>query len=237
VLTTGEGESTIGVIHKVKVEVAATGAKGTVAAAPYYEGNVKCDDPWELTAPSFVGLPGGFYDLYVPIEVEVTTSVTELDERSDFEFRVAYEAENATFELLKVKSQGQNSVVVSGTASSGVSFFLMNDFEQPTTQPIHLKTLGQLQTILAQDYAADRIISPTSIGIFLDNLPIPALDLGGGVLARIHIDNSASVKGPVPSVPAMNGYGLMALIIMLGALGIILLCRRHVNVGSSNLKA
>lgn len=201
--TWGEGRSFVGITtYWAEFSVYAAGNLGTKPAppTPMWDAQTTAKDPWPLQIIDLPDPGDPYFDLYVPFGI-----VGGQPGNGSIDFLASYETAAGTESLLNVHVTAED-VSVEGLA--GASFFRMAAMDAvPTVAPGDEVSLAWIQAFLRdQMIAHGRIQDPLYLGIYLDDVVTPRVEIGGGAVALIHDEIRARDLDAVPEPASLIGF-------------------------------
>jgi hypothetical protein len=214
----GSGSSTVSVnrfgtnFERADWTVSASGVLGIpprlgLSPGASYLTSAVAKDPWPITPSQLaeMGVTGSTYGLFFPIGL----SAGQFSANGDITVDASYETASGNRPLLHLDLNAQHDIV---TGDSQANFYLLNSLDdtdpnQDLTSSSQ-RTLSQLETLLADDTTGGTLNTPLYIGIDLEDLPVPTMDMGDGSVAQIHIDSSVIDAASVPEPPALSLYSV-----------------------------
>ena len=195
--TSGSGASVAipgtlwGTNYTVSWQVTATGSRGP-ASLTSWDSRAEGRDPFSVTPAKLAqaGITGSQYDLYFPAEL---SGGSHLGVSGSLKLRAFYDDAAGSTKLLDI-SADSSGVTVTSDNPPGVSYYLLSSTaEGPTEVAANQVSLATIQSMIAADLATDAILNNSvSVGIVLDNLPVPTVDLGDGSVAKIRVETEAN---------------------------------------------
>jgi hypothetical protein len=214
----GSGSSTVSVnrfgtnFERADWTVSASGVLGIpprlgLSPGASYQTTAVAKDPWPITPSQLaeMGVTGSSYSLFFPVGL----SAGRYSANGDITLDASYETASGNRPLFHLDLNARHDIV---TGDSQANFYLLDSLDD-TDPNLDLtsssqRTLSQLETLLSDDVTNDTLNSPLYIGIDLENLPVPMMDMGDGSVARIHIDSSVIDAASVPEPSTLSLYSL-----------------------------
>ena len=160
----------------------------------YWKGRSQGKDPFHLFPSDFEAMQAtDRWDLFTVAGLDQgtslnsTTSLVKLD--------VFYDTADSTRNLLSI-SITPDGVEFTGDPLEGLRFFQVGQLDAQPDQETATLTLADLQTLLETEMLADRVLdAPLYIGIIWEDIPVPAVDIGNGAVARVRVESAAEEEG------------------------------------------
>jgi hypothetical protein len=210
-LTSGSGSSTAAPpSYTATWTVSASGILGT-AATPEYISTASGDDPWTVSAADLAGLSGG-YSMFFTAGLDGAM----FSPNGSVGLEVDYSTAAGSIDLLQVLLDPSGAHLSSSpsAAALGLTIFLVpSPGTDPNTFSGAALTLSEIQNLLQLGLSGNNLSGPIELGFLLNNLPIPTVDMGNGVLAQVDVtatanDHAQGSAAPEPGTLSLFGCGV-----------------------------
>jgi hypothetical protein len=193
--TSGKGGSTVvGKTDTASWTVTAGGKAGPLGT---YSSTSSGSDPWTVTAADLDGLTGG-YSLFFAVEFQSAS----FSSGGSVDFDVTYSTASGSIDLMDVALEPSGAFVFSPTVA-GLSIYSLSSVNaDPGTLSGTALSLAQLESIFQSDLSGNNLTTPIILGFLLNDLAIPTVDMGGGVLAQVAETATANDQGSAPGTVA-----------------------------------
>lgn len=171
------------------LNISVTAGKGPAVS---YDIQAEADDPITLHRDVFADNTAGITSLYLPVAMDGLTHPA----RGSGGMSVTYVTTAGRIELVNLKSSGPD-VSVTSDEPGFLRIYVINDpNENPMARGYQPYSLSALRGMLAAKMKGGVQNSPILLGLLLENIPVPTVEIaGGGVVAEIHIISRLTEAG------------------------------------------
>jgi hypothetical protein len=145
-----------------------------------------------------MGVTGSSYDLFFALGL----SSGSYSSKGGIALTAFYDTAAGSTNVLNIWISDTSVAVTSGVSTAMRLFRLASLDEGPTENAANQTSLTALRNAIEVDVSGDRSLdTPVWVGVILEDLPVPTIDLGDGSVARIRVSSEArDAAGSVPGV-------------------------------------